>query len=53
MTEHSIATMVDIFPDEFQTLIKVINHSIHNELFTEDEKNILIDFKDNLVDKCL
>lgn len=51
--EHSIATKVDVFSDEFEVLLKAINRSIDNDAFTQDEVELLRDFKDHLVDKCL
>ncbi|QPD06422.1 hypothetical protein [Synechococcus phage S-SRP01] len=30
MTEHSTAVQVDVFPDEFKPLLKLINHALIN-----------------------
>ena len=50
---HSTAVNVDVFPDEFMPLLKVINCAIfmpEKFALTEDELNKLITFQDSFAD---
>ena len=50
---HSTAVKVDVFPDEFMPLLKVINCAIAlpgKFALTEDELNKLITFQDSFTD---
>ena len=50
---HSTAVNVDVFPDEFMPLLKVINCAIAlpgKFALTEDELNTLITFQDSFTD---
>ena len=50
---HSTAVKVDVFPDEFFPLLKVINCAIAlpgNFALTEDELNTLITFQGSFTD---
>ena len=50
---HSTVVKVDVFPDEFIPLLKVINCAIlmpEKFALTEDELNTLITFQDSFTD---
>lgn len=56
MTVHSLAVKVDIFPDEFIPLLKVINCAIlmpDKFALTETEHDKLVTFKDSFADLTL
>jgi len=55
-TIHSLAVLVDVFPDEFMPLLKVINCAIYMpEKFalTEKELNTLREFQSDFADLAL
>ena len=53
MGYHSFATNVEVYPDEFMPLLKVINRAIMDpEQFdlTEKEYNTIVSFQDSFAD---
>jgi hypothetical protein len=53
MTEHSTAVQVDVFPDEFMPILKIINCAIsmpEDFALTKKELTAIIAFQDSFTD---
>ena len=53
MTVHDTAVKVDVYPDEFMSLLKVINCAIampEKFALTEDEHDKIVSFQDSFAD---
>ena len=44
---HDTSVKVDVFPDEFNVILKAINRALDNGDFDEFEKDQLMSFKDD------
>ena len=57
MLEATTAVAVEVFPDEFKPVLKLMNRALLNsefiQQFTEEEVNTLYAFKDDFADIAL
>jgi len=57
MTDHSTAVQIDVYPDEFNPLLKILNRAIFNkeivDALTDDEAMIIVHWLDDFKSAAL